>query len=45
MQRALDVAILGSHYVPHELLHRESALPGEWEYLPDFARETQLPPH
>jgi hypothetical protein len=45
MQRALDVAILSSHYVPHELLHRENALPGEWEYLSRFrARDAAATP-
>jgi hypothetical protein len=45
LERALDRAIVSGHNVLHELLHRESGLPGEWEYLSTFRfRESQLPP-
>jgi hypothetical protein len=45
-ERALDRAIVSGHNVLYELLRRESALPGEWEYLSKFRiRETQPPPN
>jgi hypothetical protein len=45
MERALDQVIVSGHNVLHELLHRESSLPGEWEYLSKFrVREAQPPP-
>jgi hypothetical protein len=45
MERALDEAIVSGHNVLYELLHGESTLPGEWEYLYRFRnRETQSTP-
>jgi hypothetical protein len=45
MERALDRAITSGHNVLYELLHRESILPGEWEYLSRFRTcDTQPPP-
>jgi hypothetical protein len=45
LERALDQAIVSGQNVLHELLHRESGLPGEWEYLSEFrVRETQPQP-
>lgn len=45
MDRALDKAIVRGHNVLYELLHRESALAGEWDYISGFRRtETQSPP-
>jgi hypothetical protein len=45
LDHALDAAIVRGDTVLFELLHRESTLPGEWEYLTGFRRhETQHPP-
>jgi hypothetical protein len=45
LERALDHAIVRGHNVLYELMHRESFLPGEWEYLSAFRiREEQSPP-
>lgn len=44
-ERALDKSIVRGQNVLYELMHRESALPGEWEYLLNFRQtETQPPP-
>ena len=45
LEHALDRAIVSGHNVLYELLHGESSLPGEWEYLSKFrGRETHPPP-
>ena len=45
LERALDRAIVSGHNVLHELVRRESDMPGEWVYLSKFrVRETQPPP-
>jgi len=45
MERALDKVIVSGHNVLYELVHGESALPGEWEYISKFRTlETQPPP-
>jgi hypothetical protein len=45
LERALDRAVVSGHNVLYELLHRESSLAGEWDYLSKFrSRETQPPP-
>ena len=45
LERALDQAIVRGYTVLYELMHRESFLPGEWEYLSAFRiREEQSPP-
>ena len=45
IERALDRAIVSGHNVLYELLHRESTLPGEWEYVSKFRiSETQPSP-
>ena len=45
LERALDQAIVSRQNVLHELLYRESGLPGEWEYLSKFrVREAQPQP-
>ena len=45
LERALDQAIVSGQNVLHELLYRESGLPGKWEYLSKFrVRETQPQP-
>jgi hypothetical protein len=38
-ERALDEAIIRGHNVLYELMHRESFLPGEWEYLSAFREQ------
>jgi hypothetical protein len=44
-ERALDKSIVRGQNVLYELMHRESTLPGEWEYLLNFRQtETQPPP-
>ena len=44
-ERALDKSIVRGQNVLYELMHRESTLPGEWEYLLAFKKtETQPPP-
>jgi hypothetical protein len=44
MDRALDKAIVRGHNVLYELLHRESALAGEWDYIMGFRRREIQPP-
>lgn len=45
LDQALDEAIVRGHTVLYELMHRESELPGEWEYLSAFReQETQPAP-
>jgi len=45
LEKALDEAIVRGHTVMYELMHRESELPGEWQYLNGFReRETQTAP-
>lgn len=45
LERALDEAIVRGHAVLYELMHRESELAGEWEYLLRFReRESQAAP-
>lgn len=45
LEKALDEAIVRGHTVLYELMHRESQLPGEWQYLCGFRdRETQAAP-
>ncbi len=45
MECALDKAIVSGHNVFYELIHRESTLPGEWEYIATFRQnDTQPPP-
>ncbi|MGH9841253.1 MAG: AAA family ATPase [Blastocatellia bacterium] len=45
MELALDKSIVRGHIVFHELMKRESTLPGEWDYLAGFRRsDSQLPP-
>jgi len=45
LRRAVDRAIVSGHNVLFELVHGESTLPGEWEYLSNFRyHETQPPP-
>jgi hypothetical protein len=45
LEKALDEAIVRGHTVMYELMHRESELPGEWQYLSGFReRETQSAP-
>jgi hypothetical protein len=45
LEKALDEAIVRGHTVMYELMHRESELPGEWQYLSGFReRETQPAP-
>lgn len=44
-ERALDKSIVRGQNVLYELMHRESTLPGEWEYLLAFKKtDTQPPP-
>jgi hypothetical protein len=44
-ERALDEAIVRGHNVLYELMHRESFLPGEWEYISAFRKQAaQSPP-
>ena len=44
-ERALDKSIVRGQNVLYELMHRESTLPGEWDYLLVFKKsETQAPP-
>ena len=44
-ERGLDEAIVRGHNVLYELMHRESTLKGEWEYLSAFrSQETQTRP-
>jgi hypothetical protein len=44
MERALDKAIVSGHNVLYELIRRESALPGEWEYISAFRQNDVQPP-
>ncbi len=45
MDRAFDKATERGHNVLYELMHGESKLAGEWEYLSEFRRvDEQLPP-
>lgn len=44
MERALDKAIISGHNVLYELLYRECALPGEWDYLSAFRQKELQPP-
>jgi len=45
MERALDKSIVSGQIVLYQLMHDESTLSGEWEYLAAFRkRETQAPP-
>jgi hypothetical protein len=45
LEKALDEAIVSGHTVMYQLMHGESELPGEWEYLSGFReRETQTAP-
>ncbi len=44
MERALDKAIISGHNVLYELVRRECALPGEWEYLSAFRKSEFQPP-
>jgi hypothetical protein len=44
LERALDEAIRRGQNVLYELMHRESRLPGEWEYLSAFRRREDQPP-
>jgi hypothetical protein len=44
-ERSLNKAIVSGHNVLYQLMHGESTLPGEWEYLAAFRkREAQPPP-
>lgn len=43
-ERALDKAIVSGHNVLYELMHRESFLEGEWEYLNQFKTKSPQPP-
>ena len=42
-ERLLDEAIIRGHNVLYELMHRESFLPGEWEYLSAFRKQEAQP--
>jgi len=42
--QALDKAIVSGHNVLYQLMHRESTLPGEWEYLSAFRKRATQPP-
>jgi hypothetical protein len=42
--RALEESVVRGHNVLYELMHRESTLPGEWEYIEDFRRQESRPP-
>ncbi len=44
LERALDKAIVSGHNVLYELVRRECALPGEWEYLSAFRKSEFQPP-
>ncbi len=45
LEKALDEAIVRGHAVLYELMHRESELPGEWQYLCGFREwDTQSAP-
>lgn len=45
MERALDKSIVSGQIVLYQLMHDESKLPGEWDYLSNFRKtETQPPP-
>jgi len=44
VDRALDRAVVRGHTVFYELMHRESTLPGEWEYLAAFRNRDRQPP-
>jgi hypothetical protein len=45
MEKALDESVVRGHAVLYELMHRESQLAGEWEYLSGFKeQETQAAP-
>ncbi len=44
-ERALDKSIVRGQNVLYELMHRESTLPGEWEYLLAFKKTETQPPH
>ncbi|MFN0084387.1 MAG: AAA family ATPase [Blastocatellia bacterium] len=45
LDRAIEKSLVRGHNVFYELLHRESMLPGEWDYLLAFRqRENQSPP-
>jgi hypothetical protein len=46
LEQALDKSIVRGHTVLYELMHAESLLPGEWEYISAFRKtETQKPPY
>ncbi|MCZ6679398.1 MAG: ATP-binding protein, partial [Candidatus Poribacteria bacterium] len=44
LEHALERSIVRGHNVFYELTHRESTLPGEWEYLSAFRRHATQPP-
>lgn len=44
MEQALEKAVVRGHNVLYELLRRESALPGEWDYITGFRRAESQPP-
>jgi len=44
LETALDESIVRGHNVFYELMHRESSLTGEWEYLYAF-RKHEAQPH
>lgn len=42
--RALNKAIVSGHNVLYQLMHGETMLPGEWEYLSTFRKRSTQPP-